>query len=96
MIGFRIYGKIEETNEKILLHRDLQLPGSLVAPMNDKTIEQTDSGDHAPKMNCSNRTVFIGDNLNIMRMLECHRLLKETGSLYFHCDSTASHYLKIS
>ena len=28
------------------------------------------------------------------RLMECHRLLKETGSLYLHCDPTASHYLK--
>ncbi len=29
------------------------------------------------------------------RLLELHRVLKPTGSLYLHCDSTASHYLKI-
>ena len=28
------------------------------------------------------------------RLLECHRLLKETGSLYLHCDPTASHFLQ--
>ena len=30
-----------------------------------------------------------------VRLLETHRLLKETGSLYLHCDPTASHYLKL-
>lgn len=30
-----------------------------------------------------------------VRMLELHRVLKPTGSLYLHCDPTASHYLKI-
>ena len=29
------------------------------------------------------------------RLLELQRVLKSTGSLYLHCDSTASHYLKI-
>ncbi len=29
------------------------------------------------------------------RLLELHRTLKPTGSLYLHCDPTASHYLKI-
>ena len=29
------------------------------------------------------------------RIIEMHRVLKETGSLYLHCDPTASHYLKI-
>ena len=29
------------------------------------------------------------------RLLEMHRVLKADGSLYLHCDPTASHYLKI-
>ncbi len=29
-----------------------------------------------------------------LRILELHRVLKPTGSVYLHCDSTASHYLK--
>lgn len=29
------------------------------------------------------------------RLLEMHRVLKQTGSLYLHCDPVASHYLKI-
>lgn len=29
------------------------------------------------------------------RLKELHRVLKPTGSIYLHCDSTASHYLKI-
>ena len=29
------------------------------------------------------------------RAVEMHRLLKDTGSLYLHCDPTASHYLKV-
>ncbi|MCL2022189.1 MAG: site-specific DNA-methyltransferase, partial [Betaproteobacteria bacterium] len=45
---------------------------------------------------------FMGENdmmayLTMManRLLELHRVLKPTGSLYLHCDPTASHYLKI-
>lgn len=45
---------------------------------------------------------FIGNNdmmayLTMMaqRLVELHRVLKPTGSLYLHCDPTASHYLKI-
>ena len=30
-----------------------------------------------------------------VRLLELHRVLKESGSLYLHCDPTASHYLKL-
>jgi DNA modification methylase len=30
-----------------------------------------------------------------LRIAEIHRVLKETGSFYLHCDPTASHYLKL-
>ena len=29
------------------------------------------------------------------RLMELRRILKPTGSIYLHCDPTASHYLKI-
>ena len=45
---------------------------------------------------------FLGRNdmmayLTMMaqRMIELHRVLKPTGSIYLHCDPTASHYLKL-
>ncbi|MXZ55175.1 MAG: hypothetical protein F4227_08085 [Gammaproteobacteria bacterium] len=30
-----------------------------------------------------------------VRLLEMHRILKPTGSIYLHCDPTMSHYLKL-
>ena len=30
-----------------------------------------------------------------IRLLQCHRILKDTGSIYLHCDPTMSHYLKL-
>ena len=30
-----------------------------------------------------------------IRLIEMHRILKDTGSIYLHCDQTMSHYLKI-
>ena len=30
-----------------------------------------------------------------IRLVHMHRILKKTGSLYLHCDPTASHYLKL-
>ena len=30
------------------------------------------------------------------RLLQLHRVLKPTGSLYLHCDPAASHYLRIA
>lgn len=45
---------------------------------------------------------FLGDNdmmaylaMMAVRLIELHRVLKPTGSLYLHCDPTASHYLKL-
>lgn len=45
---------------------------------------------------------MLGDNdmmaylaMMAQRLVELHRVLKPTGSLYLHCDPTASHYLKI-
>ncbi len=44
----------------------------------------------------------IGDKSNkyylvymAIRMLELKRILKDTGSIYIHCDNTMSHYLKL-
>jgi site-specific DNA-methyltransferase (adenine-specific) len=30
-----------------------------------------------------------------VRLIEIHRILKSTGSLYIHCDPNAGHYLKV-
>jgi hypothetical protein len=45
---------------------------------------------------------FLGDSdvmaylaMMVPRLIHLHRVLKQTGSLYLHCDSTASHYLKL-
>jgi site-specific DNA-methyltransferase (adenine-specific) len=44
---------------------------------------------------------FLGENdmmayiaMMAVRLIELRRVLRETGSLYLHCDPTASHYLK--
>lgn len=45
---------------------------------------------------------FLGTNdmmaylvMMAIRLVEMHRVLKPTGSIYLHCDPTASHYLKL-
>lgn len=48
--------------------------------------------DHAvkgPRAKIRSYLTFMGP-----RLVEMHRLLKNTGCLYLHCDSSASHYLK--
>jgi site-specific DNA-methyltransferase (adenine-specific) len=44
---------------------------------------------------------FLGENdmmaylaMMAVRLIELHRVLKPSGSIYLHCDPTASHYLK--
>ena len=61
----------------------------------------TQAPDHVSQMIVSLRS-FIGTNqmmaylvMMAARLVELHRTLKTTGSLYLHCDPTASHYLKI-
>jgi site-specific DNA-methyltransferase (adenine-specific) len=46
---------------------------------------------------------FLGRNdmmaylvMMAIRLVELHRVLKPTGSIYLHCDPTASHYLKLT
>jgi site-specific DNA-methyltransferase (adenine-specific) len=61
----------------------------------------TQAPDHISRMIAALRG-FIGANqmmaylvMMTARLIELHRVLKATGSLYLHCDPTASHYLKI-
>ncbi len=61
----------------------------------------TNAPDNVAKM-LESMVRFIGRNdvtaylvMMTQRLVELHRALKPTGSLYLHCDPTASHYLKI-
>ena len=45
---------------------------------------------------------FLGENAMMaylammgIRLIELHHVLKSTGSIYLHCDTTAGHYLKV-
>jgi len=60
-----------------------------------------DAPDQVSRMIAALRE-FVGTNqmlaylvMMAARLVELHRVLKPTGSLYLHCDPTASHYLKI-
>ncbi len=62
---------------------------------------QMEAPDHIAKM-IESLHEFIGANqmmaylvMMAARLVELHRVLKPTGSLYLHCDPTASHYLKV-
>jgi site-specific DNA-methyltransferase (adenine-specific) len=62
----------------------------------------TQSGNHALHTLMQAMRTAIGENammaylaMMAVRLVELHRVLKPTGSLYLHCDPTASHYLKL-
>jgi site-specific DNA-methyltransferase (adenine-specific) len=62
----------------------------------------TQSGNHALHTLMQAMKSAIGENsmmaylaMMAIRLVEMHRVLKPTGSLYLHCDPTASHYLKL-
>lgn len=62
----------------------------------------TSSGNHRLHVLMQAMRTAIGDNammaylaMMAVRLQELHRVLKPTGSLYLHCDPTASHYLKL-
>lgn len=51
-------------------------------------LEGLDGAIHASEM-----MAYV--SMMAIRIIEMHRVLKPTGSLYLHCDPTASHYLKL-
>lgn len=44
-------------------------------------------------LGCNDMLAYL--SMMAIRLKELHRVLKPTGSLYLHCDPTASHYLKL-
>ena len=58
---------------------------------NEPLVEVIESAMHANSFNLGAFLCFMG-----VRLLEMKRVLKETRSIYLHCDPTASHYLKAS
>ncbi len=67
---------------------------------------QTIKEDHIELYNFLNGVKTISSNKQYLynycylaymaiRLIEIHRILKDTGSLYFHCDPTMSHYIKL-
>lgn len=69
---------------------------------NGALMDITESGNHALHTLMQAMVTAIGQNammaylaMMAVRLVELHRVLKPTGSLYLHCDPTASHYLKL-
>jgi site-specific DNA-methyltransferase (adenine-specific) len=67
-----------------------------------KAFEETVEGGGAVSLAMQAFRTFLGTSdmlayLAMMapRLVELHRVLKPSGSIYLHCDATASHYLKL-
>jgi DNA modification methylase len=65
-------------------------------------LDITESGHHALHTLMQAMRTSLGENalmaylaMMAVRLVELHRTLKPTGSLYLHCDPTAGHYLKL-
>jgi len=63
-------------------------------------IIETSPSNVVEMMNAFRQFVGLNDvmaylTMMCIRLIELRRVLKETGSIYLHCDPTASHYLKI-
>ncbi|MCY4466338.1 MAG: DNA methyltransferase [Chloroflexi bacterium] len=69
----------EDTYDELILHAPPKVATAIEALMN--LIERNQMMAYLVMMTA--------------RLVELHRVLKATGSLYLHCDPTASHYLKI-
>ena len=72
-------------------HSKIQRTCSSIAGKNERLFTFLDTLN---KLNLDNSTVGYLTTMGI-RLIEMHRLLKPTGSIYLHCDPTMSHYLKI-
>ena len=56
---------------------------------NRPLVEVIEAAEHAHSENLGAFLCFLS-----VRLLEMKRVLKDTGSIYLHCDPTASHYIK--
>ncbi len=66
-------------------------------PFYTQDIQKLSSRENEEEYSFSDRWNSMDEYLEYMRLrlYECKRVLKETGSLFVHCDRNASHYLKV-
>lgn len=66
-------------------------------PFYTQDIQKLASRESEEEYSFSDKWSCMDEYLEYMklRLQECRRVLKETGSLFMHCDRNASHYLKV-
>jgi site-specific DNA-methyltransferase (adenine-specific) len=67
-----------------------EIAASKIAPMEVKDLMAV-----LPKLVGDRNDMLAYLTMMCIRLIELKRVLKDTGSIYLHCDPTASHYLKI-
>ena len=60
-----------------------------IADKNLKLYKIIDASEHSYGKGMKSYLIMMA-----VRLMEMHRVLKDTGSIYLHCDPTAGHYLK--
>lgn len=53
--------------------------------------------DNSKEYEFDDNWTSVGQYIDYMknRLVECHRVLSQTGSIFLHCDKSASHYLRV-
>jgi site-specific DNA-methyltransferase (adenine-specific) len=66
-------------------------------PFYSQKTHSSKSRDNSLEYSFEDKWESIDDYMNFMklRLIECHRVIKSTGSIFLHCDKSASHYLRI-
>src|SRR6185312_12616221 len=66
-------------------------------PFFSQTIHRAKTRDNTQEYSFSDTWSSIQEYKSFMkeRIEECKRVLKDTGSVFVHCDSSASHYLRL-
>lgn len=66
-------------------------------PFYTQDIQKLVSHENGEKYSFSDKWGCMNEYLEYMkvRLCECKRVLKDTGSIFVHCDRNASHYLKV-
>jgi len=105
-----ICGKLESCVDRVafIFYCPVMSKKSTVAPSSAADESKVGTSRHKPSSLLDTRVIYCGDNLEQIpklppasidymrpRCVELARVLKKTGSFYYHCDWHASHYVKV-
>lgn len=67
-------------------------------PFFTQTVQKSKTRDNEQEYSFDDKWDSINDYRNYIeeRLVECKRVLKDTGSIFLHCDKSASHHLRVA